>query len=84
MTIEGREYYKPGNIEAWDVIEDWELNFNLGNVIKYVARAGLKADNTTQGDLEKALTYLEREVGRFYEGGVGDSPNTVNTRTSET
>lgn len=43
-----------------DVISDYNLNFNRGNIIKYVARAG-KKDNEIQ-DLRKALDYLEREI----------------------
>jgi len=43
-----------------DVIASYELNFNRGNVLKYVVRAG-KKDNEIQ-DLEKALDYLEREI----------------------
>lgn len=46
--------------EAIKVIESWDLNFNLGNVVKYISRAG-KKDNTKQ-DLEKALWYLKREI----------------------
>lgn len=43
-----------------DFIKDYNLNFNRGNVIKYLARAG-KKDNELQ-DLRKALDYLEREI----------------------
>lgn len=43
-----------------DVISDYSLNFNRGNVIKYVARAG-KKDNELQ-DLLKAVDYLNREI----------------------
>lgn len=46
--------------EAIKVIEAWELNFCLGNVIKYVARAGKKQSKLE--DLKKALWYLEREI----------------------
>ena len=46
--------------EAIKVIEAWNLNFNLGNVVKYISRAGKKDD--TKQDLEKALWYLKREV----------------------
>lgn len=42
------------------VIRDWGLNFNLGNVIKYTARAG-KKDDIIQ-DLEKAKQYLKFEI----------------------
>ena len=48
--------------EAIKVIESWGLNFNLGNVIKYISRAG-KKDNIQQ-DLEKALWYLQRELDK--------------------
>lgn len=55
------KHYNMGKYEVIDVIEDWNLNFCLGNVVKYIARAGHK-DNRQQ-DLEKALFYLERELG---------------------
>lgn len=43
-----------------DIIKDYNLNFNRGNIIKYVCRAG-KKDNELK-DLEKALDYLKREI----------------------
>lgn len=46
--------------EPKDVIRDWDLNFNLGNVVKYVARAGRKDDILI--DLKKARTYLDFEI----------------------
>jgi hypothetical protein len=46
--------------EAIKVIEAWDLNFNLGNVIKYISRAGKK--NNTIEDLEKASWYLNRAL----------------------
>lgn len=48
--------------EAIKVIEGHDLNFNLGNVIKYTLRAGKKLD--TVEDLEKAVWYLNREIQR--------------------
>ncbi len=51
---EGRQY------EPIDVITDWELNYRLGNVVKYVSRAGRK-QNTLE-DLKKAAWYLSREI----------------------
>lgn len=51
---EGRKY------EPKDVIRDWDLNFNLGNAVKYVARAGRK-DDILQ-DLKKARQYLDFEI----------------------
>lgn len=46
--------------EAINVVEAWSLNFNLGNVLKYIARAGKKGDALE--DLKKARWYLEREI----------------------
>ncbi|NFF77530.1 DUF3310 domain-containing protein [Clostridium sporogenes] len=46
--------------------EDWNLNFNLGNAIKYIARAEHKGNK--KEDLEKAVWYLEREISKaIYE-----------------
>lgn len=55
--IAGRRY------EPHLVIEDWDLNFNLGNVIKYVSRAGRKGDILI--DLKKACQYLDFEIDRL-------------------
>ncbi len=46
--------------EAIKVIEAWDLNFSLGNVVKYISRAGKK--NETIEDLEKASWYLNRAI----------------------
>lgn len=54
-------YQSDGGMEAIDVIENFGLNFNLGNVVKYLLRAGKKG-NSTLTDLQKALWYLQREV----------------------
>jgi hypothetical protein len=56
-------HYTYGKIEAIDVIEDWHLNFNRGNALKYIARAGHKHD--TKEDLEKAVWYLKRELSKY-------------------
>lgn len=48
--------------EAIKVIEAWALNFHLGNVVKYIARAGKKDDVLV--DLRKAAWYLQREITR--------------------
>ena len=61
-------HYTYGKIEVIDFIEDKELNFNLGNVVKYVARAGHKKssgksmDAKALEDLKKAQWYLNREI----------------------
>ena len=56
----GPEYYRRGSIPVWSFIRDQGLNFHLGNVIKYVCRAGHKFDDID--DLEKAIHYLKNEV----------------------
>ena len=75
-NIDHPDYYNDGKIEVIDFIEDKDLNFNLGNVIKYVARHGKKSDNAIE-DLEKAKWYIEREIARLkctsdYSVGVAD------------
>ena len=56
----GPTYYRRGSIQPWDFVRDQGLNFHLGNVIKYVCRAGHKYDDID--DLEKAIHYLQNEV----------------------
>jgi len=54
-------HYK--NNKQYDVIDickDYNLNFNKGNVLKYIIRAGKKDDELL--DLLKAVDYLEREI----------------------
>ncbi len=53
-------HYNKGKYEVIDVIEDWKLGFNLGNVVKYLARADHKG--TPTADLYKCLFYLNREI----------------------
>lgn len=54
-------HYAEGRLhEPIDVIQDWGLNFNLGNVVKYVSRVDRK-DNSLE-DLKKARDYLNYEI----------------------
>ena len=53
-------HYKVGGIETIDFIEAKKLNYNLGNAIKYLARADHK--NNREEDLKKARWYLDREI----------------------
>jgi hypothetical protein len=54
-------HYENGKgYDVIDFITDYGLNFNRGNIIKYVARAGKKADELS--DLRKALDYINREI----------------------
>ena len=57
--------------EAIKVIEAWNLNFNLGCVLKYICRLNKKPsgdltqNEKTLEDLKKAAWYLQREIDRF-------------------
>ena len=54
------KHYNPGKIEVITAIEDWGLDFNEGNVIKYIVRA--KDKNNRMQDLQKALWYINRMI----------------------
>ena len=52
---------KPSHLyEPMDVIEDWGLDYNLGNVVRYIYRFGRK-DSSIE-DLEKAKEYIDFEI----------------------
>lgn len=53
---------KDNPYEAIKVIEAWELDFCLGNVVKYISRAGKKGEWKHKEDLEKAAWYLNRAI----------------------
>lgn len=53
----------PSGIEAIEVVR--HMNFNVGNAIKYLWRAGLKDDKKHIEDLEKALFYINDEIQRL-------------------
>jgi sulfur relay (sulfurtransferase) DsrC/TusE family protein len=56
-------HYQGSKMEVIDIIDDFYLNFNLGNAIKYILRADLKGNK--KQDLEKAIWYLNRELSKF-------------------
>ena len=56
-------YYR-GSAMA-DYVSDFDLNFDLGNVIKYVSRAGKKFGEKAVEDLEKAKWYLQHTIDRY-------------------
>jgi len=53
-------HYKVGGIETIDFIEAKKLNYNIGNVVKYLTRADHKGNKLE--DLRKAQWYLTREI----------------------
>lgn len=55
-------YHAQSGVEVIEAIEAWDLCFALGNVIKYVARAGHKDPAKRLEDLRKAQWYLERAL----------------------
>ena len=57
-------YQASTGLQAIDVIEQFGLNYNLGNSAKYVLRAGKKTTSPLT-DLKKAIWYLEREIKRL-------------------
>ena len=54
-----------GTIQPIDLINAQDLNFNLGNVVKYVCRAGKKQGENILSDLEKAQNYINYEIERI-------------------
>lgn len=65
QNINNPDHYTKGRkYEPIDVINDWELNFNLGNVVKYISRYNRKG-NVPVEDLKKAAFYLNDEIERL-------------------
>ena len=60
-------YAKGRKYEPYKVIKDWDLNFNLGSVIKYISRCGRKDGNPYLQDLLKAKQYIEFEIEAITE-----------------
>lgn len=60
--VEHPNHYNHSKFECIDVIEDLNLNFNLGSCLKYLWRLGFKDEEITE--LEKARWYLDREIQR--------------------
>ena len=58
-------HYNKGKLEAIKVIEDWDLDFCLGNAVKYIARCKYKRNK--KEDLEKAIWYLQHEIDKDEE-----------------
>lgn len=58
-------HYKahPSGIECIEVTR--HLNFNIGNAIKYLWRNGLKDNESSIDDLNKAMWYIKDEIKRL-------------------
>ena len=60
-------HYKAGEFDVIAFCQLHNINFDLGNVIKYVTRAGKKENNSELQDLNKAMEYLKRRI-EFIKG----------------
>jgi len=58
--IDHPQHYQSNGIEVIDIIDSFNLNFNLGNSIKYILRADKKGNK--KQDLQKALWYINHEL----------------------
>jgi hypothetical protein len=76
--VHGPAHYTYSEIEPIDAIEAWGLGFHLGNVVKYLARAGHKGSRME--DLRKAAWYLHREIDRCDEDPEEADEESVNCR----
>jgi len=63
--VDHPDHYQSGDptYETINVIEAWDLDFCLGNAIKYISRAGKKGDQIE--DLEKAAWYINRKIEKL-------------------
>jgi len=77
--VNNPSHYTSGGIKVIDVIEAFDLNFRLANVIKYVLRAGRKGDKLQ--DLEKAIWYLDREIDKLEDEAEADDVGDDATHT---
>lgn len=68
----GVNYYaKDRKYEPKDIISIIGLNFNLGNVVKYISRAGRKPGNSAYSDIKKAADYISFELEAINKGRYG-------------
>lgn len=58
-------YEATGKYDVIDIIQDYKLNFNKGNIVKYILRCGKKDDEIQE--LNKAKDYIEREIAYLRE-----------------
>ena len=78
------DYYTRGSVEIWDFIRDQDLNYHLGNAIKYICRAGFKNEATKRQDLQKAIHYLQNELLHTIEPRAGIQKSVWNRIVADT
>ena len=65
-NIDHPSYYgSDTTYETIKVIEAWQLDFCLGNAVKYISRAGKKDSNKEIEDLQKAMWYIQRRIDQL-------------------
>lgn len=65
-NIDHPSYYgSDTTYETIKVIEAWQLDFCLGNAVKYISRAGKKDPNKEIEDLQKAMWYIQRRIDQL-------------------
>jgi hypothetical protein len=74
------KHYNTGKIEVIEFIEDKNLNFHLGNAVKYISRAGIKDENKFVEDLKKAIWYINRAIEIHPSNENPRRPNDMNER----
>lgn len=65
-NIDHPSYYgSDTTYETIKVIEAWQLDFCLGNAVKYISRAGKKDPDKEIEDLQKAMWYIQRRIDQL-------------------
>lgn len=70
-------YYNKASMNVSDIVDEYELNFNKGNIIKYVLRSGKKSKDTEIQDLQKAARYCQIEIDRLLKRANKDDDPAV-------
>lgn len=65
-------HYQGNKTEVIDIIDDYELDFCLGNAIKYILRCGKKFENKQVEDLKKAIWYIEHKIKKLKENKTNE------------
>lgn len=64
------DYYKTGGIDVIEFCQRQKLSYTIGNIIKYVVRAGRKDSEAALDDLKKAREYIDREIAFIEQNGI--------------
>ena len=78
-AVNSPEHYGGANnpYEAIKVIDAWDLDFHLGNAVKYISRAGKKDPMKEIEDLKKAEFYIKHKIELLQEEQIRLSPSPV-------